>query len=42
MIAIDELVVTFRCRDVPNTAYSASAMNAVTSPISGGKPARPA
>ncbi len=42
MIATDELVVTFRCRDVPNTAYAASAANAVTRPVSGGMPARPA
>ena len=42
MTAIDELAVTFRWRDVPNTAYAASAVNAVTSPSSGGTPARPA
>ena len=42
MIAIDELVVTFRWRDVPKTAYAVSAANAVTSPVSGGIPARPA
>ncbi len=41
-IATEELVVTLRWRDVPKTAYAASATNAVTRPVSGGIPARPA
>ena len=42
MIAIDELAVTLRWRDVPKIAYAVSAANAVTRPVSGGIPARPA
>ena len=42
MIAIVELTVTLRWRLVPNTAYAARAVNAVTRPSSGGTPARPA
>ena len=41
-IATDELAVTFRWRDVPKMAYAVSAANAVTRPVSGGMPARPA
>jgi len=42
MIATDELVVTLMWRDVPKTAYALSAAKAVTRPVSGGMPARPA
>ena len=42
MIATDELAVTFRSRDVPNMAYAVNAAKAVTRPVSGGIPARPA
>ena len=42
MTAIVELTVTLRCRLVPNMAYAARAVNAVTRPNSGGTPARPA
>ena len=42
MIATDELAVTLMWRDVPNTAYAVDAANAVTRPVSGGIPARPA
>ncbi len=42
MIATDELAVTFISRDVPNTAYAVNAAKAVTRPVSGGIPARPA
>ena len=42
MIATDELAVTLRWREVPKMAYAVIAANAVTSPVSGGMPARPA